>query len=66
MLHNSNLQILVSDKHSSLLEPFVSYAKNEVLRIRTQNITLNSTRVGSCLTFQPLDQLEKTLHGETT
>ncbi len=35
-LHYSRLEILIRDKHYSLLDPFVSYAKNEVLRIHTQ------------------------------
>jgi hypothetical protein len=30
-LHYSRLEMLVRDKHSSLLDPVVSYAKNEVL-----------------------------------
>jgi hypothetical protein len=34
--HYSRLEMLVRDKHSSLSDPFVSYAKNEVLRIQTQ------------------------------
>ncbi len=32
----SRLEMLVKDKQSSLLDPFVSYEINEVLRIRTQ------------------------------
>ena len=32
VLHYSRLEMLVRDKHSSLLDPFVSYAKIEVLR----------------------------------
>jgi hypothetical protein len=31
VLHYSRLEILVRDKHPSLLDPFVGYAKNEVL-----------------------------------
>jgi hypothetical protein len=31
VLHYTKLEILARDKHSSLLEPFISYAKNEVL-----------------------------------
>ncbi len=31
VLHYSRLEMLVRDKHPSLLDPFVSYAKNEVL-----------------------------------
>jgi hypothetical protein len=31
MLHNAMLEMLAADKHSSLLDPFVSYDGNEVL-----------------------------------
>jgi hypothetical protein len=31
LLHYSWLEMLVRDKYSSLLDPFVSYIKNEVL-----------------------------------
>jgi hypothetical protein len=31
VLHYSRLKMLVTDKHSSLLDPFVSLAKNEVM-----------------------------------
>ncbi len=31
--------MLVRDKHSSSLDPFISYAKNEVLRVRTLSHT---------------------------
>ncbi len=38
VLHYSWLEILVREKHSSFLEPLVSYAKNEVLWIHTHII----------------------------
>ncbi len=41
VLHNSKLEILVRDKRSCLLEPFIIYAKNEVLWIRTQGPMLS-------------------------
>ncbi len=34
VLHYNRLERLASDKHSSLLGPFISYKESEVLRIR--------------------------------
>ncbi len=36
MLHYARLERLVTDKHSSLMDPYVSYEENEVLWIRTK------------------------------
>ncbi len=44
VLHYNRVEVLVRDKHSRLLEPFVSYAKNEVLWIRTVIRTLKHWR----------------------
>jgi hypothetical protein len=37
-LDNNRVEIIVKDKHSSLLEPFVSYAKNEVFEYGTRSL----------------------------
>ncbi len=44
--------MLLRDKHSTLLDPFVSYAKNEMLWIRTQVLNF---KLG-CFAFTYLDQ----------
>ncbi len=36
LLHYTKLERVAKNKHSSLLEPFVSYEENEVLWIRAQ------------------------------
>jgi hypothetical protein len=44
VLHYSRLEMVVREKHSSLLDPFVSYAKNKASRIFTQKLTHDKTR----------------------
>ncbi len=40
--HHTRAERLVSEKHSSLLSPFVSYKENEVLWIQTQGLYLQN------------------------
>jgi hypothetical protein len=42
VLHNSNLERVARDKHSSLLGPFVSYEENKVLRIGSRLLAASS------------------------
>ncbi len=48
--------MLASDKHSSLLGPFISYAKNEVLRLHTQALSVfkNYFKAAGIQTLEPL------------
>jgi hypothetical protein len=58
--------MLVRDKHSSLLDPFVGYAKNEALRIRTLEPTLWGSKVFKSGRFQPYSLAGKACKRQNT